>query len=209
MKCQECSKEFESKAHNAKFCCKRCSNKHWKSCNKDKMREYNLNSKEYKKRWYIKNKERIKKKKENNKQHLKVYNKHWQEQNKDKVHQYRIKNKEKYRKRRKERYQDDVQYKIKKNLRTRLNIALKNNHKSGSAVKDLGCSIEDFKCYLESKFDAPMSWDNYGQWHIDHVQPLASFDLTDREQLKKACHYSNLQPLWAKDNLQKSNKITN
>ncbi len=71
----------------------------------------------------------------------------------------------------------------------------------------IGCSWIDFKIYLESKFTEGMSWDNYGKWHIDHIVPLSSFDLSDPVQLEKACHYTNLQPLWAKDNLKKSNKI--
>lgn len=92
------------------------------------------------------------------------------------------------------------------NLRTRLNNALKN--KSGSAVTDLGCSIDELIIYLENLFLPGMTWENKGRygWHIDHIIPLASFDLTKREQTKKACHYTNLQPLWAKDNLSKGSK---
>ncbi len=91
-------------------------------------------------------------------------------------------------------------YKLKKRLRDRFRKALKNNYKSGSAVKDLGCSIEQFKIYLESKFQPGMIWDNYGEWHIDHIKPISKFDLTDRNQLLITCNYTNLQPLWAKDN---------
>jgi hypothetical protein len=94
-----------------------------------------------------------------------------------------------------------------KNLRKRLNFAIKNNQKSGSAVKDLGCTVQELKIYLESKFTEGMSWDNYGKWHIDHIIPLNSFDLSDLEQLKKACHYTNLQPLWAEANLAKSDTV--
>ena len=109
----------------------------------------------------------------------------------------------------KHRFHNDIQYKIGSKLRRRLKSALKTNQKVGSAVSDLGCSIEDLKKYLESKFQDGMSWDNYGfyGWHIDHILPLASFDLTDREQFLKACHYTNLQPLWALDNLKKGDKI--
>ena len=96
--------------------------------------------------------------------------------------------------------------KIGRNLRSRLNKAIKGNYKTGSAVRDLGCSIKELKKYLESKWQQGMSWDNYGEWHIDHIKPLNSFDLEDEEQLKEACHYTNLQPLWAKDNLKKGSK---
>ena len=96
-------------------------------------------------------------------------------------------------------------------MRNRLRCAIKGNFKSGSAVKDLGCSIDELKTYLESKFKPGMYWDNwsYDGWHIDHIKPLASFDLTDRKQLLEACHYTNLQPLWAKDNLIKSDSVSN
>lgn len=73
-----------------------------------------------------------------------------------------------------------------------------------SAVRDLGMSIPDFKHYLSSKFKDGMTWDNYGEWHLDHIRPLASFDLSDPEQAKAACHYSNMQPLWAKENHSKN-----
>ena len=91
------------------------------------------------------------------------------------------------------------------NLRGRLSKAIRNNYKSGSAVSDLGCSIDEFKQYLESKFQLGMTWDNYGRkgWHIDHIVPLCRFDLSDIVQFKKACNFNNLQPLWAKDNLNK------
>ena len=108
---------------------------------------------------------------------------------------------------RKVRYHNDINYRLTRVLRARLNGALRNNHKSGSAVEDLGCSIEEFRIYLESKFQEGMSWANYGKWHIDHILPLSSFDLADREQLLKACHYTNLQPLWLTDNLKKSDKL--
>jgi hypothetical protein len=139
----------------------------------------------------------------------------WQKVNKDKTNA----NSAKYRKtsknfksnealRRKKRYSTDINYKLKHTLRTRLNSAVRNNQKSGSAISDLGCSIEDFKIYLESKFLPDMSWENwtFDGWHIDHIVAISTFNLTNIEELKKACHYTNLQPLWAKDNLSKGNK---
>ncbi|MGA2412383.1 MAG: HNH endonuclease signature motif containing protein [Candidatus Binataceae bacterium] len=96
-------------------------------------------------------------------------------------------------------------------LRSRVNKALRrtSNKARLSAVRDLGCTLNELRAYLESKFFPGMTWENRGRngWHIDHIKPLASFDLTDREQFLQACHYTNLQPLWATDNLRKGAKI--
>ena len=85
-------------------------------------------------------------------------------------------------------------------------IAIKQNKKQGSAVKDLGCTLGELKTYLEEKFEVGMTWENHGEWHIDHKRPLCTFDLSNREDFLKACHYTNLQPLWRKDNLEKGKK---
>jgi hypothetical protein len=127
-----------------------------------------------------------------NKELLTAKNKQWHNENMDKVCA-----------RRKERYSSDVAFKIKVLLRTRLNLAIKNRSKKGSAVSLLGCSINEFILYFEEKFKVGMDWSNWGEWHIDHIIPLALFDLGSIEQLQKACHYSNLQPLWAVENLGK------
>ena len=111
-----------------------------------------------------------------------------------------------------QRRANDMQFRISHNLRTRLGEAIKNGQKIGSAVDDLGCTIEYFMEYMAAIFyanpetGAMMSWDNYGEWHIDHIKPLALFDLTNREQFLAACNYTNLQPLWAKENLSKGAK---
>ena len=89
------------------------------------------------------------------------------------------------------------------NLRSRFNKAFKSNYKTGSAISDLGCSIDFLIKYLETQFKPEMTWDNYGKWHVDHIKPLDSFDLTNIDQVKLACNYINLQPMWAKDNLKK------
>lgn len=101
---------------------------------------------------------------------------------------------------------NNINAKIAKNLRIRLVHALRGNYKYGSAIKDLGCSIAEFNIYLENKFKEGMTWENYGSvWHIDHVKPLSKFNLTMREQVLEAVNYTNLQPLFAEENLSKSN----
>lgn len=107
------------------------------------------------------------------------------------------------------RKKNSISRRLASRLRKRLIRAVESEAKSGSAVRDLGCSIEFLKDYLASKFQPGMSWDNWGTkgWHIDHIVPLASFDLTDREQFLEACNYKNLQPLWAIDNLAKGSKV--
>jgi hypothetical protein len=122
--------------------------------------------------------------------------------------EYKKKNKAIISTRQRNREKHDLSFKIKRRLRHRLYCALKNNIKIGSSIEELGCSVIELKQHLESKFQSGMTWENYGLrgWHIDHIIPLDSFDLSDPEQLRKACHYTNLQPLWAKDNLVKSNK---
>ena len=97
----------------------------------------------------------------------------------------------------------DPVFRLKRNLRTRLHHALAGLHKKDRTMNLVGCSIENLKKYIESKFQQGMSWENYGKWHVDHIRPCASFDLSDPHQQEKCFHYSNLQPLWAEDNLRK------
>ena len=88
-------------------------------------------------------------------------------------------------------------------LRNRMRAAIKGNLKNDSAVKLLGCSIEDFLRYLEGKFEEGMTLENYGEWHIDHRRPCSSFDLSDEQEQSICFHYTNLQPMWASENLRK------
>jgi hypothetical protein len=130
----------------------------------------------------------------NNKEQIAVKNKLWS-----------IKNKSYIAFREKTRRHNDINYRLIGNLRKRL--------KSGSAIKDLGCSIEELKTYLELQFDSWMTWGNYGNynlniktWQIDHIRPLSSFNLTSVVDHLEASNYKNLQPMLAKDNLSKGAK---
>jgi metal-dependent amidase/aminoacylase/carboxypeptidase family protein len=92
------------------------------------------------------------------------------------------------------------------NYRARIWKAIKRGDKAKQTVKLIGCPIEELKRHLESKFLDGMSWDNYGEWHIDHIKPCSKFDLTKETQQLKCFNYKNLQPLWAKQNRLKSAK---
>ena len=89
-------------------------------------------------------------------------------------------------------------------LRVRVGNAVRYGARGGSAVRDLGCTVAEFRAYIASKFVAGMSWENWGEWHLDHIKPLADFDLSDRAQFLEAVHFSNYQPLWALDNCRKN-----
>lgn len=167
-----------------------------KLCSKKKASEYYYNNKETinknNKEWMLKNKEK-----------RRDYKKKYRQINKQKIAQYKkVYNKHKM--------ETDIRYKLIHRLRSRLTHIIKGKVKKGSAIKDLGCSLEEFKIYLESKFQPGMSWDNYGNkednWSIDHIIPLSSVDIENREEFLKVNHYTNLQPLWHIDNMRKGNK---
>lgn len=130
--------------------------------------------------------------------------KEWRRNNKDKVRDYNLKYVNKKR-------NNDLLFRIKLNVRTRMCGAVSkcNSKKAGRTLRLVGCSAEQLREWLESKFLPGMTWENRGRhgWHIDHIVPLAKFDLSDPEQQAAAFHYTNLQPLWAKDNHRKSNKV--
>lgn len=104
-----------------------------------------------------------------------------------------------------ERCKIDMSYRLACRLRSRLSRAVR-GISIGSAVRDLGLSIELFKAWIEGQFEEGMTWDNYGEWELDHIRPLAAFDLTDREQFLVACNWQNYQPLWKADNRRKGRK---
>ena len=192
----------------------------WYSKNKEWKKEYRLKHKErdkkHAKEYRIKNKEKIKKR-------MKLYRLKHKERDKKYAKEYRIKNIDKIKKRMKAyrirsrkkiaayvrtRFQKDLNYKTVMNLRHRIYSALKGTVKSKRTIDLLGISVDDFWSHLESKFKPGMTKNNYGKkWHIDHVIPCAAFDLTKPEEQFKCFHYTNLQPLWAKENLKKGAKL--
>lgn len=211
--------------------CKLCRKKYSQD-NKDKISERHSSEryKKYHKEWYIKNRNRIledrkekynpennRQYKQKNKNRISEYNKNYSVSNKDRINdnrkKRRDKNPEKYRKQKREydklKKSIDPQTKIACNLRSRTSLAISGKYKSGSAIRDLGCSLPELKIYIENQFQEGMSWENYGRdgWNIDHRIPLAKFDLTDREQFLKACNYTNLRPMWATDNFSKNDRI--
>jgi hypothetical protein len=204
---------------------RKATDKAYRDANRDKIKAYYAANKDKLKAYYAANpdkaKARAKAWREANpdKKKVKAYNKAYRAANKDKLKAYRVANKDKlkaYRVANRDKInarhsnyiKTNIQYKLSVRLRNRLYQALQGNYKNGSAVRDLGCSIDELKMHLESKFQYGMNWDNWSfeGWHIDHIKPLASFDLTDRKQLLLACHYTNLQPLWAIDNLSKGDR---
>lgn len=108
-------------------------------------------------------------------------------------------------------YKEKMSKVIADRIRQRISKIIKaksNGKKQYSTTLELGCDRLYLMDYLENLFEDGMTWENYGEWHIDHIKPLSMFDLTNEEDFKIAVHYTNLQPLWAIDNLKKSNKVS-
>ena len=201
----------------------RLTNKSWRQANSQKMTEY---VKQYNEQHYFKNKEKVLGQKKQyhgeNKEKILDQKKHYYKENKEKVN---AKNKNRYcetmndpvKKEKRLKCIREYEHKvvkintemmIRKRLRGRITAAIKKNAKTGSAVQDLGCSIAELKIYIESKFQPGMTWEGWSSrgGHLDHIRPLSSFNLQNPEEFKQAVHYTNLQPLWARDNLIKSDK---
>ena len=169
--------------------CQRLGTKEYKLKNKEKIKEYNS-------KWNSENKF-----------YYQEYRKIWDVENYDKVLETRKRFKEKnpgyindYNKQRKK---EDILFRLKNNIRTSVNRYLK--YKSKYTFDIVGCTPQFLKEHLESQFIDGMTWENRSEWHIDHIIPLSSAKTED--ELYMLCHYKNLQPLWAEDNLKKSNKI--
>ena len=147
----------------------------------------------------------------NKKQHAKTTKKYF-EKNKDKVHQMNAdnyqKNKEKIKEKHiqylKKKRNEDALYRILENCRNRVYNLIKNGKKSHKTLVLLGCDMITLKKHLEKQFTEGMAWDNYGEWHVDHIKPCCLFDFSKESEQKECFHYTNLQPLWAIDNLKKN-----
>lgn len=201
--CTKCGEEKyledfpKSKSYKSGYLakCKSCVNSHnkaYRDSNPDWLKENRKTN-------YLKNRESILEQKakyqKSHRLEKSVYDKEYRELNKDKIRKYKA-DWEKANK-------DNPTYKIKRNLRRRLNHSLNGSLKAENTFALLGCTIEEFKLHLESQFLEGMSWSNYGRdgWHIDHIIPCFTFDLSVEEEQRKCFHYTNQRPLWAKDNL--------
>lgn len=171
--------------------------------NKDKFNIYKEKNKniikENRKNWYLKNKEKVKEYNQINNDIFKIYRKEYNIKNKEKSKKYQKENKNHFNEYRQNRYDTDPKYKLKLLLRGRLYEMLKKQKspKNESALKLVGCSINEFKKYIESLWKVEMTWENHGKiWELDHIKPCDSFNLLLREEQQECFHYTNFQPLF-------------
>jgi hypothetical protein len=195
-KCMKCNIEKSitcfgkdnSRKDGLKYKCIECDKQFQKHIYPKHKNKHNL----YMKEWY-----------QNNKNIHKKSSKNWVknniERNQENQSNYRKNNLEKIREYdnnwKKEKRKNDLNYRIKINLRERIRTALKENWKRGKTIQLLGCSIEEYKLYLEQQFTSEMSWENYGiYWEIDHIIQLHTLDLTKIENQEIAFNYRNTRP---------------
>ena len=167
----------------------------WKAANKEKVSAYSKN-------YFERNKDILREKtairRAEKKEQYATVSKAWREKNKEYLKEWN-------RLYTASRYKSDPIFALKLNQRSRLRAVLKSS-KSAKTHELLGCSFEELKIHIEKQFVDGMGWHNMGEWHIDHIVPLAAFDLSIEENQRLAFNYKNLQPLWAIDNLKKGAK---
>lgn len=193
--------------------CRYLQNKKYIELNKDKIKKYiELNQekiKEFNKKYYQDNKE-ILREKAKQKYHLNTeYQKQYRLKNKEKIKEWHKLNNEKRRKQESDRRKTDSFYKFKNNTRTLIYGSFKRGTnkytKKTKTETILGCTIQEFRDYIQKKFKKGMCFENHGKWHLDHIVPLAS--AKTEEEIIKLNHYSNFQPLWAEENIRKGNRL--
>jgi len=136
-----------------------------------------------------------------------AYQKYYESKGRKTKYNWFQKNKKKIQLKKYNKLKTDPNFKMKHFLGNRIRKVLGGWIKKSKKTQELiGCTIEQLWIHLESKFQKGMTKENYGLWHVDHVRPCASFDLTDPKQQAICFHYTNLQPLWAIDNLKKGAK---
>lgn len=196
--------------NSCKICIKECNLKYkeksilWRINNSEKRKEYEINyrniHKEKRKQYFIDNSE-----------NLKDYQYNYRINNIEKIKQWRINNSEKIKEYQnnyiKNKRLNNPVFKLKFNIRNLIRISIKKQgySKKSKTFEILGCSFEEFKDYLEKQFTEGMTWNNAGEWHLDHIYPISL--AKDEQEVIRLNHYTNFQPLWAIDNIKKGNKI--
>lgn len=196
--CMNCNKDFSIKNRSkTKFCSSACKSLHAKDYSLEYRSTPEYKAKDKARQSSADYKEKTNTRQRSDEHHL------YQAEYRQKP-EVRVKNL----KRQRDRINSDVGHKLGCRLRARLYGALNGKIKAGSAVKDMGCTVNELKVYGESLFQPGMTWENWGNkpgtWQLDHIEELMFFDLTNREEFLKANHYTNLQPLWFKDHIIKT-----
>jgi hypothetical protein len=172
--------------------------------------------KEYCKKWYKNNCEQVKLKTKQRREKFPNYMKNWRKENIDYVKEYTVdynkKNRIKINKRDRNRRKNDKNHRTMCLLRGRLRKAVKYEYKTSCSYKLLGCNLEKFNKWIESKFLPGMSWKNRSEWVYDHIIPCNHFIKTlkiiNTKKGQEMCfHFTNIQPLWLTDNLIKSDTL--
>lgn len=174
--------------------------------------EHKEETRKSRKRYRSENEEAIRQRKkldyQKNKAKRYASGRRWAEKNKDRLRKQRTDHM-------REKRRSDPQTNMRSLLRSRVAHAVRDQgaRKHAKTMEMVGCSIHEFMDHIESLWLLGMNWQNRGRgrdkWHIDHIRPCASFDLTDPEQQKQCFHWSNMQPLWEIDNLSKGSKYEN
>jgi hypothetical protein len=176
-----------------------------------KMREYKKNNPQKIKEYYIQNQEKYQQYRDSKKDLTKKYMKSYYNNNLENRKKYLEKIKVGRNIKRnifeKNKRENDPLHKLRIYMRNRIGFYVKKNkyNKNNTTFEIVGCAPQELKKHLEQTFIGTMSWDNYGEWHIDHKIPLSSAN--NEEELYKLCHFTNLQPMWAVDNIKKGSKI--